>query len=291
MDYEAYLDPGKGNFSKILEKYPELVDRTRTWTAFEEFCDQHNRGDRDIGELDDLAMFELERLVQEYKKHSRAAVSAPSQFSRDLAQMLGEAAQYGVERWVADKILDRIGETKPPKYLGEGNFAKAYWLKSQRNKVLKITQDWNDAKALQRVKDKPQKHLVKVYDVFNIVPMDLWGAVVEKLQPLSSAQYMRWEHWIDVVEEELPKPLKRFLLHEGLSDSWVDLLDEWLAQNPDTYLDDETLDQLRIWGKELTKLQIQTGDIHPNNIMEQGRRLLLTDLGYGKVPSTSIPKL
>lgn len=57
--YEDYCDFGSGAFNKYLEKHPELDTE-----EFTDYVIQYNKADRDSGELQDIAMHEIERLAE-----------------------------------------------------------------------------------------------------------------------------------------------------------------------------------------------------------------------------------
>jgi len=200
-------------------------------------------------------------------------------------------------RQISDAILDRIGEKTTPKtFLGEGNFAEVYWLNSQRKKALKITTDPLDAYALQRVHNKPQRHLVKVYDVFEIVPRKLWGSVVEKLTSLSQSDKQDWDQfWNDLNSylDSAINELNSFGLSPEFASELVDLIE---SEQEEGIISvevpgDPILEALQNWGKELQALNIKIFDLHSGNVMMRRDNYILVDLGYGEVSATRIDKL
>lgn len=204
-------------------------------------------------------------------------------------------------------ILDRLKETKPPKYIDRGSFAFVFWLQKNRKRILKITTDREDAYAMQRLLNSPQRHLIKVYDVFEIIPNKLWGIVSEKLMPLDESEFREWEDFWFALDSDLLDGVFTELKMNGLSVSWVEdfikevkdppyteLTEEDEDWNLEYYMDlpdDDILDALKNWGKELSKLSIRFFDLHPGNIMVRRGDYILVDLGYGEVPHTNIEKL
>ena len=61
--YEDYTDFGCGYISTYLENNPNIDE-----DEFGEYVTQHNKADRDMGELQDVSKEEIERLGKEFKK-------------------------------------------------------------------------------------------------------------------------------------------------------------------------------------------------------------------------------
>ena len=61
--YEDYCDFGCNYISDYLEKNKDINEDN-----FSEYIIQHNKADRDMGELQDVSKDEIERLGKEYKK-------------------------------------------------------------------------------------------------------------------------------------------------------------------------------------------------------------------------------
>jgi len=231
-------------------------------------------------------------------------------FDRDFQHLLSmSGASKGLSSSLIPAILERIGEsTVPTQQLGHGKFAVAFWLKQKRKRVLKITRDVEDAYAMQRVKDRPQKHLVKVYDVFEIVEHRLWGIVAEKLTPMDYEEKDAWQELWNILSSEeyayLGDELVQNGLTPGFADEVVDAIENPIDDGEEDEEDedvwdrhfyevpeDDILDALRNWGKELSALNIKFYDFHPGNIMMRRHDYILVDLGYGAVPHTKVPEL
>lgn len=63
-NWNYYNKFGGGYFGKFLERNPEFNTK-----EFEEFIITHNKGDRDAGELQDIAKHEILRLAYEFEEH------------------------------------------------------------------------------------------------------------------------------------------------------------------------------------------------------------------------------
>lgn len=222
-------------------------------------------------------------------------------FLKGLQELLRESQASAQDianyKQISDAILERIGETTVPKtFLGDGNFAQVYWLNSQRKKALKITTDRLDAYALQRVYDNPQRHLVKVYDVFEIIPRKLWGIVVEKLTNLSNSDKQDWDQFWNDVNKYLDEAINNLNDH-GLtpefSSELVEIieLEQEISFIPLETPGDPILDALQYWGQELQTLNIKIFDLHSGNVMMKRNDYILVDLGFGEVSPTRIDKL
>jgi len=63
-DYDYYLKYGGGYISKFIERNPEFDT-----PEFVSYLSQHNRGDRDTGELQDVAKHEVLRVAAMYEEY------------------------------------------------------------------------------------------------------------------------------------------------------------------------------------------------------------------------------
>ena len=63
-NYDYYKKYGGKYFSKFLKNNPEFDSE-----EFIEFVIYHNKGDRDSGELQDIAKHEILRLAYEFEEH------------------------------------------------------------------------------------------------------------------------------------------------------------------------------------------------------------------------------
>jgi len=193
---------------------------------------------------------------------------------------------------IAEAIFERLGETKAPSDLGRGSYANVYWLKGNRKRILKITSDSSDAFALKHLQESPKKSLVKVHDVFEIVPKHLWGAVTEKLSPLSSTEYDNWQQLREMLEEdEAFYDVERTLGREGVTTRYFYLLEQAKEKAGTVLPTDKMLESIFKWGKDLSSLGIKFTDLTEDNIMKKGANDILIDLGYSDVRPTRIPAL
>lgn len=60
-NYKDFCDFGGGHFSALVKEHPELETE-----EFRMFLTCHNRGDRDSGELNDIAKEEIDRLARAF---------------------------------------------------------------------------------------------------------------------------------------------------------------------------------------------------------------------------------
>ena len=65
MDYEKYCDYSCGYFLEFIKKNPDFNN-----VEFQEFVIQHNKADRDSGELADIAKFEIDRLAEKFAEET-----------------------------------------------------------------------------------------------------------------------------------------------------------------------------------------------------------------------------
>lgn len=72
-DSYDFCDFGGGHFSAFLEKHPRYDT-----DEFREFAAAKNKGDRDSGELDDLAASEVERLARAYEEGMTTTANVPT---------------------------------------------------------------------------------------------------------------------------------------------------------------------------------------------------------------------
>jgi hypothetical protein len=204
-------------------------------------------------------------------------------------------------------LLQRIGETKDPRHLGAGKYAEVFWLRRNPRRVLKVTRDQMDAWAMEAVRKKPQRGIVKVHDVFTIAPRQLWGIVAEKLTPMDYEDKILWEDFERAMDHEKLIHLVDELAMFGLIETWVKELRHTYEHMWDDYdedeendedwddvfyeIDDEVLDALEIWAKALDALHIKWHDVHTGNIMIKRNDYTLVDLGHGQAPRVSLPEL
>jgi len=201
---------------------------------------------------------------------------------------------------VVQTIVDHLGEKDGNwKWLGEGSFANVYWLHDKK-KALKITRDRNDADASEIMRNKPDRSVVKVYDVFALPKQytDLWGIVVEKLSPLSYKEgeaianlyNLLWDLGID--QTPTMKHVKEFKERLENPDPKKHPIDKYIQEYYDkSGVTEEMIDRWETWAKVLDSRHIYWKDFKPANVMSRGRNMVISDLGYSKVPHQKIPEL
>ena len=198
-------------------------------------------------------------------------------------------------------LYSRIGEDDNAilPLLNHGADAAVYWMKKDRKKVIKITRDAPDAWALEMFRRKPSKDVVKVYDVFQIFPTHrrstLYGIVEQKLTPLHNA--------LDVVAsyDYVKDYGVRWLGEDTDYGDIVKLLEEDRAfyENEGNHKEADFIEQkvlpfahqMERWNNELHKRGIVFKDLHEGNVMMNGRRMVLMDLGRSQVQSVKLPLL
>ena len=178
-------------------------------------------------------------------------------------------------------------------WLGSGTYAQVFWM-SDKKKVLKFTYDLSDAYACSIVQKRPDPAFVKIYDVFALTSVDasFYGIMAEKLTPLTTNNEIRIEKMNDLFIEDLgifghitTKALKEFKKQMHLP-YIQDTIEE--AGIEDIYADVELL---QTWAKALEARGIRWGDLKPENIMNRGQALVISDLGYSNVHKQRIPIL
>jgi len=222
----------------------------------------------------------------------------PSDFNSDNPdhKEVAEAFQGFLE-----EIYLRVGEpdSRRWKVLGEGSNGVVFWMNNHA-RVLKLTRDIQDAYASEIVKKKPDKNLIKVYDVFEMgLPYfgEKWCIVNEKLTPLSSSEEKEWQNIILVARGRYSK-YGLPTMHE-LSLNWVLEVQEWLDSEriwdaPYHILEAirAHMPTLKTWAKLLEDRGIEWGDLSLGNIMKRGHLTVISDLGFGRTSSSpSIPQL
>lgn len=199
-------------------------------------------------------------------------------------------------------LYDRLKEqnSKDWKRLGAGYNGFVYWL-SDRSKILKVSKDYRDLQASEKIRKKPDKNLIKVYDVFEMgLPyfQEKGFIVSEKLTPLSSSDKKKWQNVIDSTRGKVPWvniPTLR-----TLTVNWCVETQQWLESDeaydaPDVVIEDlqECLPILKKWAILLDDERgIEWGDLALDNLMKRGNTTLISDVGFGSVRGApSIPNV
>jgi hypothetical protein len=203
--------------------------------------------------------------------------------------------------WVAvAKRLD-INPDQEMAVLGKGEQGTAYQLPG--NRVLKLTNDSTEVFAMTALKAKPNKNFVQVYDTFRAIPAGredaiAFGVVMEKLAPPAPWQ----EAWVDAMFAWREASLGMF---EPIDEYQVEDFEDFVSgkeplenkaadQKTRAYLKDITPEQFKYmsdWFKEVCRHLVAMGvkfrDLHGGNVMSQGGRPIVIDLGVSEL--TQIP--
>jgi len=195
------------------------------------------------------------------------------------------ALMHAIQERLGEKDFSRL------KFLGKGMWAEVFWL-SNRKKVVKITNDLEDANASFIIKNKPSPEFAKVYDVFALTSKSRtpYCIVNEKLTELDSATKRTienvdsvWRSVLGSVANVTPKNVQT--VYDAFSDPKVDAYIDKLGL---TYRD---FDILWGWAKALQERHIKWMDFKSANTMMRGRKLVISDVGAGESPRQSIPVL
>lgn len=202
----------------------------------------------------------------------------------------------------ADKLAKRGIKVPPNAHpLGTGTQGTAYDLGGGR--VLKVTDDHNEAIAALKLKGKSYKRLAKIFDVFRFKDGP-YGILQEKLSPLNPQEkkefdealiltavtsgikrFHTWEKGVeDVYSWRIPDLMKRMKL------SYDDPKAKSLHQQVDAALDLlEKKYGLPEINKELLSAGIQFYDYQAANLMKRGSDYILIDTGLSKVEGGAEP--
>ena len=135
-------------------------------------------------------------------------MSFTSEFETDLGKLLGiwtlKDPQVAEDfTFFQNLILEHIGAKKESrlKKVGEGWNGYVYWVSNKQ--VIKLTRDIKDAQASEKIRRKPDKNLIKVYDVFEFGQpyySTTYGIISEKLTPLSTTDFKSWDLVVQSVQ-------------------------------------------------------------------------------------------
>lgn len=201
---------------------------------------------------------------------------------------------------VLEAMATRLGEPNTKwKWLGAGSYANVYWL-NDKKKALKITRDESDADASIILKKKPDRSLVKVYDVFELpaVGRPLFGIVVEKLSPLSYKEEKSVSNLLNLLWDlginDIPtmKNIKEFKDRLSNPDPEKHGVDKYIQEYYDkSGVTEEMIDLWETWAQVLDARHIVWKDFKILNVMARGREIVISDIGYSTVPAQKIPEL
>jgi len=195
------------------------------------------------------------------------------------------------------RLEKRLG--KPiGKAIGVGSAATVFDL---GDRVLKVTSDESDANACMHVMGKNLKHVVKVFDVFQMPRDDgsrFFAVVAEKLKPLDADEKQLikpamgllnmvsghpWSYIEDKMKQD-PTGLMSFLKYYDVKDR-QQMMDAVQAFRLNDMLD------------ELSTFEYSSGDFHDENLMKRADgTVVLSDMGYssssaGRVSNTLEKKM
>jgi len=187
-------------------------------------------------------------------------------------------------RTIVDATLKEVDATDESqlKFLGQGFFGDVFWLGDKR-KVLKLTNDYTDAYASEIVRRKPDKNLVKVYQVFALA--DSYPAVIgivnEKLSPLASHERAKLDYLRKLWNKAIGQ--RTFLTRQNL--------DKFVDSPQIEEVDDADYGLLSTLVRVFTDRHIKWRDLSGDNIMARGREKVVSDLGFSESLKQPIPVL
>src|SRR5690606_9930578 len=124
--------------------------------------------------------------------------------------------EYPVDQKIVSKIANNLGE-EIDRFLGQGNYGLAFRLKS--GKVLKITKDETEAKAVSNLKDRGKfKHIITYYDIRKY--KDMYVIIMDYIEPMPKDESEVYE----LIQVEYSKPKK--YSNEYIYDKYSDDLDD-----------------------------------------------------------------
>jgi len=214
-------------------------------------------------------------------------------YKNDLRALIAKYTEPDEADAAFSAVLRWTGQRKPNAqlpFLGHGGYASAFLV---GKKVLKVTRDIDDVWASAILQNNPDKDLLKVYKVANIVPRTLWVILSEKLTPLSAPQRKKWKAAIPY--------LRLFsIFHAGLNydaimsaEDWIERQERATGVTKETRFVQSLLPRLTIWSDKLSEERgIACRDVSYTNIMMRGRTPIISDLGQSFLESyPSIPTL
>lgn len=189
-------------------------------------------------------------------------------------------------------LLEGLGQdldaTLNMKFLGSGAMAVVFRLSNKR--VLKITMSVDDAKANAKIIGKRYKHLLKVYDVWQL-NKEIYAIVAEKLVPLPRDKARVWDEAIRIFKDvDTWNPAEsispRFIRH-------LDSVKDSLPESPKKDAIMEVFPTLKGLSEDLDKAGIlHWNDYRSDNVMLRGHDIVATDFGWSDVTGTpTIKKL
>lgn len=163
-------------------------------------------------------------------------------------------------------IANQLGEELVGEFnLGSGTYGTAFELKS--GKVLKLTEDQNEAKMAQWLKNHNTTYLINCYSIYEVIPDNLYVLLMDKLDMLDEKDVdlrIIWDNiltYINYSPEVILSQDLNGIINEISSD--VDIIDDYeMIKN---YIEDNW-DSIYGITKELISLNIMFPDIHTGNL-------------------------
>lgn len=189
--------------------------------------------------------------------------------------------------------------------LGRGSFGTAFEITAGQfaGKVLKVTGDETEAKASNSIKGKNTNFIAKIFDVFRFKDSNVYGIVLEKLQPLSPGEqkeFLSAERVLDKLtgETDVITALASMKDWDEFKEVVLEAVEEH-SNDPDAMdrasqaLDDLENFNIHLIADELRKNGIKFHDYHPGNLMKKGPgHYVIIDLGVSKTQGGgAIPQL
>lgn len=185
-------------------------------------------------------------------------------------------------------LLKKKGIVKGPlKPLGHGAHGIAFDIGAGR--VLKVTDDILEAKSSNHLKDKKLKHVVHIFDVFQLPGSEFYGIVEEKLAQMSAYDKKEFELVTDLLQAckageailsgDYGKVMDQVRLH---------IKDKDVQKLMDSQMKDFQLPEII---KELAGQRIEFLDYHEGNLMMRGNDYVVIDLGLSQSPGAAPPVL
>lgn len=187
-------------------------------------------------------------------------------------------------QYLVDTALKELDERSQDslKFLGQGFFGDVFWL-GDRKKVIKVTNDYEDAYASTIVKRKPDRNIVRVYTVFAFTDSypAIYGIVNEKLTPLGSSEKAQINHLRKIWDKAVGQ--RTFITRENL--------DTFLDSSQIEEVTDEQFAMLKTISDVFADRHIKWRDLSGDNIMMRGRDWVVSDLGFSECLKQQIPVL
>jgi hypothetical protein len=184
----------------------------------------------------------------------------------------GDASPFAAALVFREALRARLHEAPGTKLLGKGEWGLAFLLPSGR--VLKLTRDASEARASNTpaLRTGQLVHLVRVFDVFAFPRQELYGIVLERLKPLTTADARQFDWLIRRLDFDLRRTplatMQATLKREAAANErGRAILAEWQRF------------QLAAILAELTAARIKFSDFHSGNLMRRGAVYVLIDLG------------